>query len=92
MKDFEALNDEMLENVVGGLTDAESSNHYSEMLNDMKKEHNIHIERGWSLEAYKRAMTIYVNNAFNNGYINDFHYNSLKNWVEALAWDTDYVY
>lgn len=92
MKDFEALNDEMLENVVGGLTDAESSNHYSEMLNDMKKEHNIHIERGWSLDSYKRAMTIYVNNAFNNGYINDFHYKSLQNWVQALAWETEYVY
>ena len=92
MKDFEALNDKMLENVAGGLTHEESSKHYLEMLNDLKKEHNIHIEKGWSLDSYKRAMTIYVNNAFNNGYINAFHYESLQNWVKALAWDTEYVY
>ena len=92
MKDFEALNDGMLENVVGGLTHEESSKHYLEILNDLKKEHNIHIEKGWSLDTYKRAMTIYVNNAFNNGYINDFHYKSLQEWVEALAWDSEYVY
>ena len=92
MKDFEVLNDEMLENVVGGLTDAESSKHYLEMLNDLKKEHNIHIEKGWSLDSYKRAMTIYVNNAFYNGYINDFDYKSLQNWVQALASETTYVY
>ena len=92
MKDFEALNDKMLENVVGGLTHEESSKHYLEILNDLKKEHNIHIEKGWSLDSYKRAMTIYVNNAFNNGYINDFDYKSLQNWVQALAWETEYVY
>ena len=92
MKDFEALNDKMLENVVGGLTHEESSKHYLEILNDLKKEHNIHIEKGWSLDSYKRAMTIYVNNAFNNGYINDFHYASLQEWVKAFAWETDYVY
>ena len=92
MKDFEALNDKMLENVVGGLTDVESEEHYLEMLNDLKKEHNIHIEKGWSLDSYKRAMTIYVKNALNNGYINDFHHESLLKWLDALAWETDYVY
>ena len=92
MKRFEALDDKVLENVVGGLTDAESSKHYLEMLNDLKKEHNIHIEKGWSLDSYKRAMTIYVNNALNNGYINDVDYESLQYWVEALASETTYLY
>ena len=92
MKRFEALDDKVLENVVGGLTDAESTKHYWEMLDCLKKEHNIHVEKGWSLGTYQRTMTVYVNNALDNGYINDFDYKSLQNWVQALASENTYVY
>ena len=77
---------------MGGLTIAESEAHYSEMLDYLKKEHNFHIEKGLSLDVYKRTMTVFVNNALDNGYINDFDYKSLQNWVQALASENIYVY
>ena len=92
MKNFEALDDSMLENVVGGVTDADSTQHYYEMLDILKKEHNDHIRKGLSLAVYARTMNVYVNNALENGYINDFHYGALINWVQALSSETDYVY
>ena len=92
MKNFEALDDKMLENVVGGLTDEESDKRYWEILGDLKKEHNIHIEKGWSLDSYKRTMTVFINNAFELGQINSYRYSCLQNWVQALASETTYVY
>lgn len=85
------VSDEKLKKVSGGLTLEESWHEYYIAYEHLKSVHNEFIAKNESLESYKNTVTVYVNNEFEMGLINESDYKTLMYMVDAFSSIKEYV-